>query len=247
MLRLDGAVRRQPVAAAHENIVHIHGGVVPLPPQQGQQAQRTGAEGRGHVGLEAQLPHLQIGVGHPLCQFTGEGVVIAADGVGQHQILPVGAEGAALREVGGEAGILAGEVQRSCVHDAQAEAPHLTGPQARAVRPAARSQHRAAQGVHRIADHTEQALIPPVPRHAGVGRRQLTVQAVLGHAHVAAGDGGVRHHAGGAEQEHVPVKQLLRRDDLHRRQGRAGGRLDLVQLELPAQGRILPHIADADG
>ena len=214
---------------------------MPLSPQQRQQAQRAGAEGGGDVGLVAQPAHLQIGVGDLVRQLAGQGVVVVRHGVGQHQILPVGAEGATLREIGREAPVPPGIVQGAGVHDAQSEAPHLR-------RGKAALPHRgAAQGIHRVTDHAEQAAVVLLPRHARVDGRQLPVQAVLRHAHVPGGDGHVRHHAGGAEQEHVPVKELLRGDDVHRRQGGSVRGLDLVQLELPALRYAGAHVTDADG
>ena len=214
---------------------------MPLPPQQGQQAQRTGGQGRGHIGLVAQLTHLQIGVGHLLRQLTGEGVVVVRNGVGQHQVLAVGAEGAALGKVGREARVPPGVVQGAGVHNAQTEPPDLGRGQA------AFTQDGTAEWVHRIADHAEQAPVPPVPGHAGVDGHQLPVQAVLGHADIPRRNGGIRDHPGGAEQEHVAVEQLLRRDDVHRGQRRTVRGLYLVQLELPAVGDAWAHVADADG
>ena len=214
---------------------------MPLSPQQGQQAQRAGGQGRGHIGLVAQLTHLQIGVGHLLRQLTGEGIVIVRNGVGQHQVLAVGAEGAALGEVGREAGVPPGVVQGAGVHNAQAEAPDLDRGQA------AFTQDSAAEGVHRIADHAEQAAVVLRPGHTGVDGHQLPVQAVLGHADIPRRNGGIRDHPGGAEQEHVAVEQLLRRDDVHRGQRRTVRGLYLVQLELPALGNAGAHVADADG
>ena len=188
---------------------------MPPAPQAQQQAQGSGGQGRGYIGLEAQLPHPEIGADRLLRQLAGQGVVIISDGVGDHQVLPVGAEAAALGQEGGKAGVLPGIVRRPGVHDPQAEAPDLVGKQALIVHfprrgAVALRQHRPAQGVHRVADHAEQPPVTGLAGLLGVQRRQLPVQPVLGHAHVAGFHRRVRHEPGGAEQEHVPVKQLLR-------------------------------------
>ena len=188
---------------------------MPLPPQTGQQAQRPGAEGRGHIGLEPQPPHLQIGFDHPLRQLTGQCVIVVFYGVGRHQIGSVGAVGTPLRQKGGKPWLLPGIVHGSGLHDPQSEAPHLMGKQPSAVPPArlvpvALLQHRPAQGIHRIADHAEHSSIAPLPGHAGIADRQFPVHLILGHADIPGGNGGIRHEPGGAEQEHIPVKHLLR-------------------------------------
>ena len=226
---------------------------MPPPPQAQQQTQRPRRQGRGHKGLKAHSPHLQVGVGGQLRQLPGEGIVIVCDGVGDDQILPVGAEAASVCEKIRKSLVLFCVVGRPGVHHPQAEAPDLVREQSLTVQdarlvPVALQQHRPAQGIHRVADHAEQALIPGRPGLFRVQCRQLPVQLILGHAHVSLFHRRVRHEPGRAEQEHVSRKQLLRPDDLHRRQGVIfPGQANLIQFKFPPLGHVFPQIADADG
>ena len=226
---------------------------MPLSPEAPQQAQGPGGQGRGHIGLEAHRPHLQIGVGGQVRQLPGERVVVPGDGVCRHQILPVGAEGPAVLQEVGKAGVLPGVVGRPGVHDPQAEAPDLVGKETLKVQgpglaPVALQQHRPAQGVHRVADHAEQALEPGLPGQAAVVGSQGAVGLVLGHADIPGLHRRVRHEPGGAEEEHVAVEDAGRVHLFHRRQGVVlSGEADLVQLKLPPPGHPLPNVAHPDG
>ena len=157
----------------------------------------------------------------------------------------MGAVGAAVHEKVRKSRVPLGIVPGPGVHDPQSEAPDLVGEQAQIVRlpglvPVALQQRRPAQGVHRVADHAEHATVPPFPGLPGVGGGQGAVELVLGHAHVPALYRRVRHKPGGAEEEHIAVKYLLRRDNPHL--GRGDG--DLAQLKLPPLRDVLPDVAE---
>ena len=225
---------------------------MPLPPQAQQQAQRPRRQGRSHKGLKAHSPHLKVCMGGQIRQLPGEGIVIVRNGVGDDQVLSMGAEAAAVREVLRKTGIPFSIVGRPSVHHPQAEALHLVGKQASAIQdsifiPVALQQHRPAQGIHRIADHAKQALIPGRPGLFRVQRRQVPVQLVLSHAHVSVFHRRIRHEPGRAEQEYISIKQLLRPDDLHRRQSViCPGQADLIHLKFPPLGHVFPQVADAN-
>ena len=68
---------------------------MPLSPQGEQDGQGAGGEGGGHVGLEADLPHDQVGGDRLVGEFLGDLLIIMFNGVGDKQPGAVGAEGAA--------------------------------------------------------------------------------------------------------------------------------------------------------
>ena len=118
-----------PVLYPHIDPVQEHRAAVPLPPEGEQQRQGPGGQGGGHIGLKADLPHLQIGGDGEVGQLLGEGLVVVLQGVGDEQPRTVGTEGAALGEEGGQLGVTLGEVGRPGVHHPQAEALDLLRPQ----------------------------------------------------------------------------------------------------------------------
>ena len=128
---------------------------VPLPPESKQQRQGPGGQSGGHIGLKADLPHLQIGSDGEAGQLLGDGLIIMFDGVGDGQPGAVGPKGPALCQKGGESGVPLGKVGRPGVHHPQAEALYLLRPQAEAVPvpilvPVALQIGGFGQGVHRV-------------------------------------------------------------------------------------------------
>ena len=189
-------------------------------------------------------------MGGQVRQLPGERVVVPGDGVCRHQILPVGAKGPAVLQEVGKAGVPFGVVGSPGVHDPQAEAPDLVGKETLKVQdpglaPVALQQHRPAQGVHRVADHAEQALEPGLPGQAAVVGGQGAVGLVLGHAHIPGLHRRVRYEPGGAEEEHVAVKDVLCVHYPDRRQGVGlPGDTDLVEFKFPPLGHVGPHVAE---
>ena len=78
-----------------------------------------------HKGLIADLPHFKIGRHRQLRQLSGKSIIIMLDGIGYHQILAMGTEGAALCEESGKPRISLGVIGSPGVHDAQTEALDL--------------------------------------------------------------------------------------------------------------------------
>jgi hypothetical protein len=217
-----------------------------------QDGQRGRGQGRGHVGLVAELAHLEIGRDGEPRQLARARVVVARDGVRDHKLLAVRAERAALGQKLREGGVFLGVVDGPRVHDAEAEALHLLGQQTATVERARfvlvrGKKRRLRQRVDRVGHDREQ---PAEARLAGFFRIQAHEAAVglqLRHAHVARRLREGRHALRRGEHKHVAVEDTLRRNGLHGRHGRAPGVDDLVELQLPAGDGLLVHIADADG
>ena len=225
---------------------------MPAPAERQQQLHGAGGNGRGHVGLEAQLPDPQIGGGHQFRQLPGEAVIIMGEGVGDHQPLTVRTIAAAIQQEAAEPGILLGKIGRTGVHDPQSEALDLFRPKPLpvplAVGPLVGGQiRRLAQGIHRVGQYNKESPESRLPGLPGVVLHQRPVGAELGHPHVPDTASHRRNAASGGEEEHITAEQVPGRYRLHCRKGVVvPGPGYLLHLRDPAGHSLLIQVADTD-
>ena len=196
---------------------------------------------------------MEIGRYRKLCQLLRPLVVIMLDGIRDHKIFAVGAEGTALRQEPGKSGIPFRVISRPGVHDAQSKALDLLRKQAHPVKLSglvliALQKRRFRQRIHRIRNRAEQSLKLLFSGHPGVMADDLGIILKLIHPDVLHAGAHRRDSLGSDKDEDVAVKQLFRRNHVHLRKRIILPWIgDLVYLKLPAGRHLLRKIADSDG
>ena len=189
-----------------------------LPPQQPQKADRRRGQTRRNIGLEAQLPHPEVGSLGQLRQVPGQSVVIGfAAMICDDKPLAVGA---VYPPFGKIHALPVSVIGGSCRHNAQAEALDLLGKQTGIVYfsrliAVALQKNRPGKLVHRVGHLAEQAAEMGFPRLSGIGCQHGAVGRILGHPHVI--DAGIqpRHAPRGSKDKQVAVKEPFLRADGH--------------------------------